>query len=287
ACRCGRQAAVWCGGGRCRAGRAWCAEHHVRHPGDPSVAYCADCYGDRFPACTEQGCTATGYLRCEYREAGEKRSCGRRVCAEHLERWSVYPASVPGLALCGRHMGLLRRQEPEALLERLLFLTEARRGRRGRAGRAALPRLRVLRHIVINTTRQVRDMETLDAMCRSVQRRWEQTRGGPPDDRRVREAGVRTLRAHAASRAEDVAAFRAEHVEGRAHYARLLAHLRATGQGELAEGIGFSDYRPRSRILFVHVPPRLRGAFIGRGGERIRELSRVTGVEVAVERGRQ
>ncbi|MYT59828.1 hypothetical protein GTW29_24470, partial [Streptomyces sp. SID7834] len=60
---------------------------------------------------------------------------------------------------------------------------------------------------------------------------------------------------------------------------------RRGGRYELAEAVEFSDFRPRSGILFVRVPERLQGLFRGKGGSSARQLEQRVGVKIQVERG--
>ncbi|MFG3055909.1 hypothetical protein ACGFZP_33850 [Kitasatospora sp. NPDC048239] len=307
-CRCGARARAWCGGPRCRSGRAWCADHLVRHPNDASVAYCQDCYGERFPDCEHSGCRSTGHVRCEHRSldallrgarpggqtargtAGPgDHACGRRMCAEHAVRWQIYGARSRGLALCARHHQDLRAATPETLVGLILAGTAARAQAHARSrtrpggGDAArrqafLPRLAIVRHIFINTRRTVLDMGALDTLFAGLEQRLRRA-DGP-----AAETALRLLRQHEPSRRDDVRRFHEGHEEGRAHFARLVALLNSTGKRELAEGIAFSDYRSKSRILYVKVPAELRGRFYGTRHAHVDDLKQRLGIDIQLER---
>ncbi|MET8543983.1 hypothetical protein ABZW03_25530 [Kitasatospora sp. NPDC004799] len=290
-CRCAKPARAWCGGPRCRGTRAWCADHLVRHPNDPSLAYCQDCYGERFPTCEQPGCPATALVRCEHRTLeglGTGESCGNRMCAEHSTRWQIYGPHSRGLALCRQHHGELRSAAPEALVGLVLAGTAARArhpvrpGADGRRRQAFLPRLSVVRHIFINTRGTVLDMGALDTLFAGLERRLP--RDGTSGGRRLTETARRLLQQHEASRREDVRRFRAGHEEGRAHFARLVELLRGSGRSELAEAITFSDYRSRSRILYVRVPADLRGRFYGTKRSHVNDLKQRLGIDIQLER---
>ncbi|POX50118.1 hypothetical protein C3489_22980 [Streptomyces sp. Ru71] len=285
-CDCGRPARAWCGGPRCRSGRAWCEQHLRPHPGDSSVLYCADCHTDRFPACERQGCQATGHIRCEHRLLGDSRACGRRVCAEHVTRWQIYGSRSRGLALCGRHQGVLRGSAPEDLVALIVAGTaarsETRRGPRTGGRRAAfLPRLGIVRHIFINTCNRVLDMGTVDGLFVGLQQ--DLRRRGKGGGHLV-ETALRLLDEQAAARREDVQRFRDSHEEGRGHFARLRTLLQQSGRHELADAVTFSDYRRKSNILFVRVPPELRSRFIGTQGAVVKELRTRLGINIQLER---
>ncbi|WP_306321591.1 MULTISPECIES: hypothetical protein [unclassified Streptomyces] len=288
-CRCGTRAVAWCGGTRCRTRKAWCATHLRRHPGDATVVYCHDCYADRFPVCERGQCEGTGYIRCEHRTLASMSPCGRQICAEHAQRWQVYGPYSRGLALCSRHHQRLRSTSPEGLIDIVLAGTVARggghRGRSASRRRVELPRISIVRHILINTRRTVLDMESIDRLFTDLQRtlRARAADKNAKDD--TAAAAVRLIDRHAASRREDIERFREQHVEGRGHFDRMVQQLRRGGQRELAGAVTFSDYRPRSRILFVRVPGRLRSAFLGPGGATVKDLERRVGVDIKLERG--
>ena len=287
-CRCGRTARAWCGGPRCRSGRAWCSDHLARHRGDSSVEYCLDCHEERFPACERSGCTGTGLTRCEHRALDDGKPCGRRMCAEHVTRWQIYGDRSRGLALCARHHGTLRTVSPDALAALILAGTAARSlsrrsGRQGGRRSAFLPRIGIVRHIFINTCGRVLDMGTLDSLFTRLERDL-QHRGTGPDGRELTRAALRLLEQHAASRREDVQRFRDSHAEGREHFARLRTLLQQSGRDELAGAVTFADYRSKSRILFVRVPQEMRSRFIGSGGTVIKDLRVRLGINIQLER---
>ncbi|MFD5492945.1 KH domain-containing protein [Streptomyces sp. NPDC001812] len=287
-CRCGRTARAWCGGPRCRSGRAWCSDHLVRHRGDASVEYCLECHEERFPACERSGCTGTGLTRCEHRDPNDGKPCDRRMCAEHVTRWRIYGDRSPGLALCARHHGGLRTASPDTLVALILMGTAARaqsrRGSRQGSRRSAfLPRIGIVRHIFINTCNRVLDMGTLDSLFVQLQRDL-QHRKAVAGGRGLTEAALRLLDQHAASRREDVQRFRDSHTEGKEHFARLRALLQQSGKYELADAITFADYRPKSGILFVRVPQEMRSRFIGSGGAVVKDLRARLGVNIQLER---
>ncbi|MFE6056345.1 hypothetical protein ACFQ6N_36850 [Kitasatospora sp. NPDC056446] len=290
-CRCGQPARAWCGGPRCRATRAWCADHLVRHPNDPAFVYCRDCYGERFPSCEQSGCPATALVRCEHRtleQLATGDACGSRMCAEHTTRWQIYGPYSRGLALCRLHHRGLRSATPEALVDLVLAGTALRARHRASPGsdgprrQAFLPRLSVVRHIFINTRGTVLDMGALDALFTGLERRIP--RDGRSGGTRLTEAALQLLRRHEPSRREDVRRFVADQGEGRAHFDRLLELLRSTGKSELAAAVVFSDYRSRSRILYVKVPPDLRGRFYGTKRSHVNELKQRLGIDIQLER---
>ncbi|GAB1329990.1 KH domain-containing protein [Streptomyces sennicomposti] len=289
-CPCGRAAHAWCAGPRCRSGRAWCPQHLAPRTADTALDYCLDCHAERFPACERPGCTATGHVRCEHRMPGDTKGCGQRMCAEHAMLWQIYGSRSRGLALCGHHHRGLRASDPATLVALMLAGTaarsQARRSARSpsQARRAAfLPRLGIVRHIFINTCNQVLDMSTVDSLFVRLQR--ELSRRGASNDRRdLTERALHLLDQHAASRREDVQRFRDSHEEGRRHLDRLRTLLRQSGKQQLADAVDFSDYRPRSNILFVKVPKELQGRFKGTRGAVVKELEARLGITIKLER---
>lgn len=283
ACRCGTKAVAYCGGPRCRTRKAWCEAHLRRHPGDPTVAYCEDCYAERFPACEQERCTGSGYIRCEHRTLSAMKPCGRRICADHARRWQVYGSYNRGLALCTRHHQQLSSTPPEGLIDIILAGTVARsgRGKSATRRRVPLPRISIVRHILINTRRTVLDMEAVDRLFTTLE---QGLRARTPRDTNLSTA-LELLAGHRASRREDVERFRQQHVEGRGHFDRLVQELRRGGRQELATAVQFSDFRPRSGILFVKVPEHLQGLFKGKGGSAVKQLEQRVGVKIKVEQG--
>ncbi|KPI01934.1 hypothetical protein OK074_5441 [Actinobacteria bacterium OK074] len=283
ACRCGTRAAAWCAGPLCRGRKAWCGAHLRPHPGDPTVAYCEDCHAERFPACERDRCRGTGYIRCEHLTLSAMKACGRRVCVEHAQRWQVYGPFSRGLVLCSRHHGQLGSTPPEGLIDIVLAGTVARAGgRRGTAAserRVQLPRITIVRHILINTRRSVLDMEEIDRLFTGLEQRLRD-KGQGRRDANVTTA-LRLLGEHRPSRRKDVERFREQHVEGRGYFDLLVQELRRTNRHELAGAVEFSDFRSNSRILWVKVPARLREA----GLRDIKHLQRRVGVNINLERG--
>ncbi|MGW5444086.1 KH domain-containing protein [Streptomyces asiaticus] len=283
-CRCGTTAVAWCSGVRCRSRTAWCETHLRRHPRDASVAYCADCHAERFPECEVGQCPSTGYIRCEHRTLAAMKPCGRRVCADHVRRWQVYGRYSRGVALCSRHHHGLRSTSPEDLIDIVLAGTVARAsGKRWKSAsnrRVQLPRISIVRHILINTRGTVLDMEDIDRLFSSLERRL---RGLPSRDATVSSA-LDLLARHRTSRREDIERFRQQHVEGHAHFGRMVDALRRAGRWELADAVEFSDFRPGSGILFVKVPEHLVGLFKGKGQANVRQLEHQVGVSIQLER---
>jgi hypothetical protein len=287
-CHCGRAARAWCGGPRCRSGRAWCQNHLFPHPGDTSVAYCQDCHTERFPVCERRGCRGTGHTRCEHRTLDDGRACDRRMCAEHVTRWKIYGDRSRGLALCEQHGRGLRTSDSAALVALILAGTAARsqnrRAHRGGTGRAAfLPRINIVRHIFINTCDRVLDMGALDSLFTGIERDLRR-RATASAGSGLTGTALRLLEQHAASRTEDVRSFRDGHEEGRQHFSRLRALLKESGRHELADAVTFADYRSKSRILFVQVPREMRSRFIGSGGAVVKDLRARLGINIQLER---
>ncbi|WP_201294735.1 MULTISPECIES: KH domain-containing protein [unclassified Nocardiopsis] len=201
-------------------------------------------------------------------------------------RWQIYGRHSRGLALCSLHHGSLQKTPNEKLVELILAGTvtrfEAKKGKRtGNRRQAFLPRISIVRHILINTRKSVLDMESIDALFAGFESRIGR---GELDLGSSSNAALRLLRDHASSRREDIERFQAEHVEGRRHFERLVGQLQYEGRREMASAVRFSDYRPRQGILYIRLPRHLRGAFIGTGGATVKELKRKVGVDIRLER---
>lgn len=272
---CGRPGVFWCDGSGCKNRKAWCAAHRVPHPGDARTSYCWGCFDDRFPTCVAPRCGQTGYLRCEHVRSGGGGTCPHRVCAAHAGRWQIYGPHRRGLALCPAHIAGLRGMSREDVVFQIVAATALRR--RSRAdGPALLPRLSVVRHILIHVRNEVLDMGVVDALFTRLRATAGSTGAG---------AEMATLLdAHARVREQDLTVFRGDQEVGRRHYEALLRMLVAAGRGQLAERLSFSDFKPKSNVLYVRVPPDVAGLFIGRGGSGIRDLGARLGVTLKVEK---
>lgn len=269
-CACGRAATFRCRGRRCAGRTAHCDQHRVRHPSNPNVSYCEPCYADQYPACSQQGCRGTGQIACEQVDESRFTSCGRRACARHAQRWQVFGPHRRGLGLCPQHAPTLRTMSRERFVFQLVAGTAAR------PGRQSLPRLSIVRHIFINARDEVLDMRTIDKLFAGLQRRL----GGSRFEGTMRHL----LERQQALRDEDVRQFELDGEAGRTHFNRLQQMLRSQGRAELAEAVTFADFRPRSNILFVRVPPEHAGRFIGAKHATINALSAALGVKIQVER---
>ncbi|MGV9334042.1 KH domain-containing protein [Nocardia sp. NPDC003726] len=274
-CACGAAATFRCNGDNCRGRNAFCDRHRVAHPGAADLSYCPDCYRKEFPECAGPGCTSTGSIACEFVTDGRTRTCGNAACAKHAYRWQIFGPHKRGLGLCPEHARRLKSLEDRQIVFQIVAGTaNRRRGPRTEAKRAyiSLPRLTIVRHIFINSRSRKLDIASIDRMFAELQR-----------ESRTESVMRRLLQEQEKLRAADVAAAAIAERRGRELFDRLTAWLRARGRAEVADHIGFSDYRPRSNLLFVHVEPDYKGRFIGRGGAERRAASKALGVEVKVE----
>jgi hypothetical protein len=277
-CACGKAATFWCNGPRCRQGTAWCDSHRAQHPSDPGTPYCPSCRAELFPACWVAACRGTGSITCEFVERHATDRCGLKVCPPHAQRWQVYGPHRRGLGLCQRHADRLRQLSGLDLVFEIVAGTAVRQqsisGHRQEGVR--LPRLTIVRHIFINVCGQVLDMATLDGYFASLR----QTLGRNQMERRMAELIDR----NAATRAEDRRKFDSDQQIGRQLFEQLRELLVSFGQQDLAARTSFSDFKPRDRILFVHVPEHLRGLFIGTRGANISRLNEALNVRVQLEK---
>lgn len=273
---CAKPGTFWCDGATCRKKQAWCDDHRRAHPGDARTSYCPGCYAVRFPDCAVGGCANTGHLRCEYTASAGGR-CRNRTCAGHAGRWQIYGPHKRGLVVCPEHWSGLRRLSREDLVFQIVAATAARRrlGERSSVP-AVLPRLSVVRHILIHVRNEALDMGVIDGLFTGLRKRL----GSGRDD----AAMARLVDDHARTRAQDLRVFEDEHAQGRRHFAALVRLLAAEGKQELADRITFSDFRSKANKLFVRVPEEYKGRFIGRGGAGIAGLSRRLGIILELEK---
>ncbi|KIF73267.1 hypothetical protein QR77_03400 [Streptomyces sp. 150FB] len=273
---CDSPGVFWCDGALCRNKRAWCANHRTAHPGDARTSYCPDCFSDRFPTCVAPRCGQTGYLRCEHVSRSDG-TCPHRICAAHAGRWQIYGPHKRGPALCPAHLDGLRRLSRDELVFQIVAATAARRRSASRStGPALLPRLSVVRHILIHVRDEALDMGIIDDLFNGLRARLT-------DDRRDATM-IALLDAHATVRRQDLTAFQDDQNQGRRHYGALLGLLIADGKAQLADRLAFSDFRPKANTLYVRVPQDVTGLFIGRGGSGIRDLGARLGITVKVEK---
>jgi len=278
-CRCQSPAQAWCPGRTCNGQRAWCTAHLVPRPGDASIAYCAECFAAEFPRCEGASCDATGHVRCDQGAVGSQTRCGRRMCAAHAMRWQVFGSRSRGVTLCRDHHAGLKSAGPEALVELIVAVTAARADSRG-GRQSLLPHLGIVRHIFINTTGRVFDMGALNELFTRLQQRIE---SGALQGKRA-ETALRLLKKDEQRRIIAVGAFVRDHEVGRAHFARLVDLLRQKGFADLAAAVRFSDFRPGSGILWVKVPPEMKGRFIGSKGAVINDLKQRLGIKIQLEK---
>lgn len=282
---CGRPAAFRCGGERCRRRRAYCAGHRVAHPHDADLAYCPACYAEEFPRCEVPACPSIGAVRCEVTDH-DLSQCGIRVCAGHVRRWQVYGGESLGLGLCARHSRALPGFTAEELMIQIVLGTYLRTTRRRDA--EALPSLRGFAHSLRNRGHRERALDypwmhrTLDAL-----ENYLLGRGTGRDALRQlfhdRRDGSGRYRGRQGWR-EELDQIRRGVGQGE----QLMEHLRGLLRQALphdgpaiAATLRLAEYKPprthagetRPALIFVHLPPGYRGAFIGARGANIRYFS--------------
>lgn len=281
-CPCDATATFWCRGRGCRAAKAYCDRHRCYHPGDRATSYCPACYTAQFPACGHPGCDATGSLACEYVSPDSMSQCRARICTLHAFRWQVFGPHRRGLVLCLDHWRRLRRLSHGDLTFQIVASSCSRDNTPGKRrngareyGNSRLPRLSVVRHIFINTLGEALDMRALNALFTELQDRLDNTG--------LQGRMRRRLEQQEKIRAQDTQTFLTDLGKGYDHFARLQRHLTAQGQRDLASRVSFSDFRQKSNILWVRVPPDLTRSFKGRHGANIKALSDALGLTVMVE----
>jgi hypothetical protein len=266
-CSCRRPATFWCRGPECRWKRAWCDLHRQVHSGE--FSYCPACFTRKFPSCENDSCSNVAQLRCRFVN-DDHSMCGAPVCPRHATSWKLFGTRQRGLTHCLRHSRLLRCLDQEALMVQIIAGAERRRGRR----EPELPGLRTIRHIYINSVGKVLRVVDLDRLV-------EQVRHSPGS--RLSEAMCTLVDRAIPERRTAVEAEKEDIVDGERYVARLRTLLADRGHRELAERISFSSYQRVSRQLFVTVPRKLTGEFIGVRGQNVQWLGQQVGVTVRVE----
>lgn len=274
-CECGQRATFWCTGPLCRRRVSWCGLHRRQHPNDPELAYCLGCYAEVFPECSFTRCERTGTGACEFVEPGGT-SCGRKVCSLHLVRWQIYGPHKLGLGLCGLHRNVVALGDDELLFQ-VTAATAMRKLREPRV-RHDLPSLQSIRHILLKARGRAYEIMVVNALFVTLAARVGQRN-------QLERTMSEQLQHHAKYRAANIERDQAEKQLGLQLFERLKAHLRAMGLSDVADQIVFSDYRPKSNIIFVHLQEDLRKHMIGKGGIRIKQLREAIGANITFEQG--
>jgi hypothetical protein len=258
----------------------------VAHPNLPDLAYCAPCTERLFPRCEASPCPGIGAIACLHVEPRDETICGRRLCPRHGHRWQVFGPHRIGLGRCEAHSDLRQLDDLGVIFQLTAGTVVLRAEERGRHG---LPTLPAVRRILMKSRNRHYEVEQVSALFE----RLSATLTGQTPLRRDMKALVARnteARARAVSRHHD------EKEQGRQVFARILAELRASDLDQVADALGFSDYRPAfgggttrrsdglEGAVFVRVPPDLRGLLIGRGGATINELQRRVGTRIIFER---
>ncbi|GGO65898.1 hypothetical protein [Nonomuraea cavernae] len=276
ACReCRRPAAFWCGGESCRAKVAFCAQHRRSHPHDNDVDYCAGCYQLAFPVCRQPSCTAVGTVFCDWLDSSGK-PCKLAACTKHARRWQVFGAEKLGLGLCGRHSAV-RGLPPEELLMQICSAAASRRLR--------MPSLAAFGFNLRNSGHRelAVDYRSIRAKLAALRPRSSGKRYG--------EALTRALTKAATDWDRELERLGGHAATGEQLTDRLRRLVRETDPGfgdRIAAGLRLAEYKPersggRSATLWVHLPEDLQGAFIGRGGARIKDYQQRLGVVIRLE----
>lgn len=273
-CECGAAATFWCQGPECRRRKAWCDAHRKHHRNDPDHAYCPGCYAVLYPDCERNGCANVGTLACEFVDVNTMRPCGRHACPSHMQRWQVYGPDAEGLALCNQHRGV-RSLDDQALISQIILATGARRFRLHRS--PPLPTLQSIRHILRKARNRIYDLGEIGRLFENFHVNF-----GTHSALRNEVSGL--LKQHSDRRQRDMERDQSEKQQGLVIFERIRQLLAARGQNELAQLVRFSDYRPRSNLIFVIVPDALAGRFIGPGGRNIKELCAAINVDIKLEK---
>ena len=272
----GGRAIFWCDGPRCRGRMAWSEQYRVQHPNDADHWYCRECYALQFPTCSSLYCHDTGTTRCEHVNPSSGESCNRSLCNRHVKRWQIYGPHKLGVALCSEHANIKRLSESEILYQ-MVAVTTQRLSRWHRSGFISLPSLMSIRHIFINAKNEIVNPDVIDQRLAQLRRDLAYSSGKLSQDM------ARMIERSGSKRKRELSSFDNEQGQGRAIFARLVAVLRTQGKEQLADNLRFADYRPRHKLLFVHLDEQYRGAFIGRSGSNIKPLQDSLGVRIQFE----
>ncbi|WP_410610286.1 KH domain-containing protein [Amycolatopsis sp. lyj-109] len=269
---CGEPAEFRCAGRACRRERAWCRTHRRPHPRDADLDFCPSCYEDAFPRCESPSCTDLGSVRCEY-FTRDLRRCPRRMCTRHAQRWQVFGGERVGLGRCAAHRTV--KAVPPA---DLLFQIVTGAGRRRRKER--LPSLSGFGYTLRNCEhgKLARDYPAIDRILQALEREAGRDPATATAITEARPGWDRQL---------------AEAEEDRREGERLVEELRGIVSPKLARVIRLGEYKrasqrrenSRKAMLFVEVPPHLKGLFIGPKGSNIRSYRERLKVDVQFEGG--
>lgn len=265
-CFCRQRAVYWCEGPGCEKKVAWCGQHCKRHPNDSGIFYCPNCYERVFPACNNTMCknTATGF--CEFIEVDK--SCGRRLCSRHISRWQIYGPHKIGLGLCQEHRRIKELNETQ-IIHQMVAATAVRKLNEPR-GFHSLPSLQSVNHIFLKTQKHNFGLPAINQMFVEITSR---TGNQTPIQRKMKEL----LERHKQIRQQNFSRDQEEKQQGLLIFQKLKYVMTQNGQGDIAEKLGFSDYRPNSKMIFIHLPTDFRARFIGRGGSNVKQLETLIG----------
>ncbi|WP_405012182.1 hypothetical protein [Kitasatospora sp. NBC_01539] len=278
---CGAPASFWCGGQNCRSGKAWCEQHRRRHPQDPDTDYCPPCHRLAFPVCEEPGCTASGTVVCDWLDlAGTP--CGRQACGRHAHRWQVFGAERVGLGLCRAH-SRVKGAPVESLLFQICCGAARRTGVR-------MPSLAAFSHNLRNCDHRELALDHRAVRAALTGLDGHLRRSGPQRFvRPVERAGadwdkeLTRLRGHSDHGEQLVAELRALVREQDARWGEAIAAALRLAEYKPARTGGPGGERPA--VLWVHLPPELRGPFIGPQGSRVAAYRQQLGMDVRIEGG--
>lgn len=274
-CSCQQKAVYWCQGPNCKAKVAWCGQHCKQHPNDESIFYCPKCYETVFPACNSEKCknTATGF--CEH-ITDDGKSCGRRLCSRHISRWQIYGPHKIGLGLCYEHRQIAHLEDSQIIYQ-IVAATAVRKIREPRAFHD-LPSLQSVNHIFLKVRNRNYGLDAVNRLFVDIIAR---TGNQTPLQSTMRKL----LEKHKQYREQNIIRDQQEKQEGLRIFEQLKYALLLTGQSDIAEKLVFSDYKPKNKTIFIHLPSDFRARFIGKGGSNIKQLEiRLGGVIVKFEK---
>ena len=272
-CRgCARTAVFWCAGRTCRATKAWCAQHRVRHPQDPDTDYCPDCYRSAFPVCEMTGCTSVGTAQCDWL-APSGRACGRTACTRHARRWQVFGYERLGIGLCREH-DRLHVLTADEILRQICGTAAVRRGHRMPSLAALGHNLRTAGHAELAV-----DYRSIRARLAVLHTRLRSASPSP---------ALRAVERAAADWDRQLQELGGAARQGELLTERLRTLVRQLDHrfgAEIAAGLTLAEYKPPRPPdfgggLWVRVPEHLVGKFIGPQGSRIRDYTARLGVKV-------
>jgi hypothetical protein len=191
-------------------------------------------------------------------------------------RWQIYGPHKIGLGLCDQHRNIPALGDDQILYQ-VVAATAMRKLAEPRS-RQDLPSLQSVHHILLKARNRAYGIPAINQLFTTL---TALTGRGT----RLENTMSEMLGRHAQYRQANIERDQSEKQQGLPIFERLKLQLRATGMSEIADQLTFSDYRPKTRVIYVRLPEMWRGRMIGKGGTRIKQLGEAIGAKIDFERG--